>query len=90
LKSTGGSNVEAMIEEKARTVLTKSEHSRFTFYRLEYMQGFIPVQTFVRFLLELLNTADKVGLPGKHFILSVLFHFSKFNLIYVSKCNIKK
>lgn len=24
-----------MIEEKARTVLTKSEHSRFTFYRLE-------------------------------------------------------
>ena len=53
-------NVLAMIEEKARTVLTKSEHSRFTFYREEYQQGFLPVQSFVRILLELLSTHEKV------------------------------
>ena len=53
-------NVLAMIEEKARTVLTKSEHSRFTFYRVEYQQGFLPVHTFVKILLELLCTHDKV------------------------------
>lgn len=50
-----------MIEEKARTVLNKSEHSRFTFYRIEYMQGFLPVVAFVRILLELLNTCEKVS-----------------------------
>ncbi|ODN04794.1 Whirlin [Orchesella cincta] len=50
-----------MIEEKARTVLNKSEHSRFTFYRIEYMQGFLPVVAFVRILLELLNTHEKVS-----------------------------
>jgi hypothetical protein len=53
-----------MIEEKARTVLTKSEHSRFTFYRLEYGQGFLPLYTFVRILLELLNTHEKVSDRG--------------------------
>ena len=52
-----------MIEEKARTVLNKSEHSRFTFYRIEYMQGFLPVVAFVRILLELLNTSEKVSMP---------------------------
>ena len=58
LKST---SVLQMIEEKARTVLTKSEHSRFTFYRLEYSQGFLPIVTFVRILLELLSTPEKVS-----------------------------
>lgn len=53
-----------MIEEKARTVLNKSEHSRFTFYRIEYMQGFLPVVAFVRILLELLNTHEKVSCGG--------------------------
>lgn len=57
VKST---SVLQMIEEKARTVLTKSEHSRFTFYRLEYSQGFLPICTFVRILLELLSTHEKV------------------------------
>jgi len=58
-KST--SSVLGMIEEKARTVLNKSEHSRFTFYRLEYSNGFLCVTTFVRILLELLNTEEKVN-----------------------------
>ncbi|CAG7835689.1 unnamed protein product [Allacma fusca] len=55
-------NILAMIEEKAMTVLTKSEHSRFTFYREEYQQGFLPVHTFVRILLELLSTHEKYTL----------------------------
>jgi len=59
--NASATSVLQMIEEKARTVLTKSEHSRFTFYRLEYGQGFLPVYTFVRILLELLNTSEKVG-----------------------------
>jgi len=59
--SSATTTVDGMIEEKARTVLTKSEHSRFTFYRVEYTQGFLPIQTFVRILLELLNTAEKVN-----------------------------
>jgi hypothetical protein len=81
LKSTGGSNVEAMIEEKART---RGSPSTSTVLPLGvHAQGFISVQTFVRFLLELLNTADKVGLPGKrkHFICYFIFQFIFQNAI---------
>ncbi|CAG0905644.1 unnamed protein product, partial [Darwinula stevensoni] len=56
-----------MIREKARCVLSHTEHARLDYYCQEYAAGSMAVDAFIAVLLELLNSEEKVSegrLPG--------------------------
>lgn len=50
-----------MVEEKARSILTKPEFTNLCYYTDEYSARHMTIDAFVQVMIELLNTPDKVS-----------------------------
>lgn len=71
-----------MVEEKARSILTKPEFTNLCYYTEEYSARHMTIDAFVQVMIELLNAPDKVSTPASvqmklSIILTNLFRTNK-------------